>query len=387
MFTGVADLTREVYPHHIPLFSFYTGSDMADVPMPTTDDWATAIQAYLPRTVGFLPRQDPTTLSWDGLSTGRAVFRGAATGAGVSADTNPRLRLVQFARARPDLVDAGVTGLNVRDRVVRCTEDAMVVDFFRNPDKVVPVPFMPLDDQRQRFHFLLYVDGHCAASRYGTLMTSGRVILKVTSTQGRTCGNLWLFRDLVGARINPRGHPDTGLDLCPDVDHFIVDPDLGNLEATILWLRAREDVCRACAVAAWRRAPTVSSITSYWAQQLCAAATGGRTSSQRPLFDPMDRVYVSIFVLDTFSLGQTDPDIVFGLVVVKIVQIRRLVYSVSWLVSHPTVGNLWWSTDNHAQKRICSLWCISEPGCTLQEEGSGCPETQHQEGRRRSEAW
>ena len=259
-FTGVADLVREAYTYHAPVFSFYTGRDVADRPMPPTEDWDHAtgtrrVHVYDGDT-GAGDCRDP-----------RAVFRGSATGRGVTAATNVRLRLARFGEARPDLIDAGVTAYNTRDKIVSATSARIVVDFYRNTGDVPTVPRMSMPEQFARFRYVLYADGHCAASRFGVLLHSGCVVLRVVSEHADTCGHLWLFDACVGAA--------TPIALPTDADHCLVASDLSNLEATIVYLRTNPGVAAALIHNARARAPTVDSITRYWAAALQNAEAAG----------------------------------------------------------------------------------------------------------------
>ncbi len=260
-------LPREVYSAYVPVFSFYTGTAMADLPMPTADDWTLAIGKWLPG-VSAGPSAAPTPWRATPPAT-LAVFRGTGTGTGITEATNARLRLVQFSKARPDLVDAKLVGFNLRDRVVG-EDDAsgrpgpipgpITVDFLKDFDKFGPtVPFMPLVDQAAMFAYVVYVDGHCAASRFGTLLASPMVVLRVCSEHADTCGHLWLFDYTKGARVTDAEAP-----VLDDADHLLIDPDLGNMEATVHLLRARPDLAAAIVGRANARAPSVSSITAHW---------------------------------------------------------------------------------------------------------------------------
>lgn len=313
-FLGTPRLGREVYNTYAPVFSFYTGEDMADVAMPTTDDWCVAVQACVPpgstdffRTkAGGDDDTTTTTTSTADADTreAKAVFRGTATGRGVTSATNARLRLAEFGAARPDLVDAGITGYNVRDRVVATTAGGdIVVDFVRPEDPLLPrrVPFMPMADQVASFKYVLYVDGHCAASRYGTLMHTGCVILRVQSEHRATSGHLWLFPTLVAACVGPDGALEDA-DAVESADHFLVSPTLDNLEATILYLRAHEAAGAQVATNAQRRAPTAHTITSYWdavltdlSRRQCACQNvGGSDGDVATPFDAFDPKYARI---------------------------------------------------------------------------------------------
>jgi hypothetical protein len=297
-------LVREAYTAHLPVFSFYTGSAMADLPMPTCDDWAAATGKWLPPgTNGPLGLGSGPD---DGPGDGRlpvAVFRGSATGTGTTPATNIRLRLAAWGKARPDLVDVALTGWNLRDRIVGydpATRQA-VVDFLRPaPDEYPFRERMTLADQCARFKYLLYADGHSAASRYGTLMHTPCAVLRVQSSQDATCGRLWLFDYIKGATITTPGRePLEGPLALADHDHYVIAGDLSNLEATILHLRrAPAAEVRGCISRANARAPTVGTITRHWLRHLRAAHAlqcGADEAGEHPWspFSPFEEKYAA----------------------------------------------------------------------------------------------
>jgi hypothetical protein len=155
-----------------------------------------------------------------------AVWRGSATGAGVTADTNQRLALV--ALSKPGLLDAQLTGGSARDRIVEAAGGGLELRWMPHPRKLVP----RLSHAQQRaWKYVVYVQGHSAASRYGALMASGSVILKVASTCAAP--NLWFFDALR-----------------PWVDHVPVAADLRDLSSAIQWLQTHDAEAAAMARAA-----------------------------------------------------------------------------------------------------------------------------------------
>lgn len=270
-FTGEPALAREAYPTYAPIFSFYTGVDMADLPLPPVDDW----------------KQPPDGLPvpWSSGES-RAAFRGTATG------TDQRVQLAALGHERPDMLDAGLTGYNQgRDRVVfdAATSTIVVsyVDIAALPRKVA---FVPIATQAAANKYVIYVDGHCAASRYGTLMRTGRVVLKVASLHAATSGHLWMFPGLIGARV-------CGLDatIPDDADHFIIDADLSNLLDTCSFLKSHDDLAARVAARAVARAPTRDMITHYMAGVFSLIHTRqSSASSHRAWFSPYDPRYARI---------------------------------------------------------------------------------------------
>jgi len=84
--------------------------------------------------------------------------------------------------------------------------------------------FTPIYEQ-SKYKYLVYVDGHCAACRYGFMMRLGSVILKVAPRQ--VADRMWYFPLLK-----------------PYHDHVPVKADLSDLEEKIRWCREHDDECR-----------------------------------------------------------------------------------------------------------------------------------------------
>lgn len=292
-------LERESYSCYTPIFSFYTsvpelGEEraMADLPMPTPEDWRAACEAVKDADAD---TSVSASVSAD-MSTppplpkrAVALFRGSATGQGTTAATNVRLRLAHFSLHNADVVDAGIVAWNdQRDRVLTHAEtrdlmhaethelmhddDAAAADakiYISRPMRDVSLPLVPRMTMREQVAeaaYLLYADGHVAAGRYGTLMHTGRVILRIATEQPE-CGQLWAFYGTVGAVVDE----DTIHATVPaDADHFVIDAQLRNLRSTVLFLRANEAVAARVAACARRKAPTIESIAQYWRYAISA---------------------------------------------------------------------------------------------------------------------
>jgi hypothetical protein len=354
-FVGRSHLTREIYHAHVPVLSFYTGCDMADIPLPPTEDWVAATHLYFDDGPGKPPTftehvavataataataTAAATLPVGSCGTGdsrlaKAVFRGSATGQGIDAATNARIALLEYAQANADVVDVALTGGDRRDKVVCASDDAIVISH-GDPARIVTSAvastsgdgaagssvvdvsrqtskpgFMTLDEQNQRFKFVLYVDGNSAASRYGTLMHSDMVICRVETVHAATKGHLWLWPKLSGLRIAAasssclpgsatateadHGHGDHEYftataqtadgcvvhdmvttecqvsSLC--IDHMIIDATLANLRATILWLRHHSSIASAINSNAQKKAPSAADISLYLSYTITAIA-------------------------------------------------------------------------------------------------------------------
>jgi hypothetical protein len=130
-------LPRELYTTYAPIASFFVSStaSFADLPLVTTDDWETATGAVFPP--HFVDLRSASNRSAHDVEwserVATAIFRGNATGPGVTPHTNQRLALAElsFKWAHDPLLadgnpvdgvrflDAGVVGINLRDRKMK----------------------------------------------------------------------------------------------------------------------------------------------------------------------------------------------------------------------------------------------------------------------------
>lgn len=175
-----------------------------------------------------------------------AFFRGTATGGGVTIDTNQRLHLAYLSAqwnsktsnvshvsnvasskdssSSVPLLDAKLVGWNPRDKKIAKTPMTYIhkKEFpFRCNKKENFVPIY----QQSAYKYVLYVEGHCAACRYGFMMQLGSVILKVESQC--VADSMWYFPLLQ-----------------PYVDHVPVKADLSDLQQQIEWCRNNDDKCQ-----------------------------------------------------------------------------------------------------------------------------------------------
>lgn len=124
------------------------------------------------------------------------------------------------------LLDAALTGWNLRDKKL----GSKPMTFIRKKSfsfEAGRQNFVPIFEQ-SRYKYLVYVEGHCAACRYGFMMRLGSVILKVESRC--VADRMWFFPLLR-----------------PYVDHVPVRADLSDLADKIRWCRRNDATCRAIA--------------------------------------------------------------------------------------------------------------------------------------------
>ena len=247
------DLVEEHrFKTYAPIVSFYAAAEdrFTDIPWPSSEDWEGACGLVFPQT--FIHEKDETGTpifgnprdlfteanfrkferGWDEGRVATAFFRGTATGGGTTIHNNQRLMVAHLSHewkndpekgGEEPFLDAAIVGWNLRDKKV--AENPMTFlrsnkfDFTAGRHHFTPIY------EQSKYKYLVYVDGHCAACRYGFMMRLGSVILKVEPRQ--VADRMWYFPLLQ-----------------PYVDHVPVKSDLSDLEDKIRWCRENDDKCR-----------------------------------------------------------------------------------------------------------------------------------------------
>jgi len=245
--------SQHKFSSYAPIVSFYAAAKdrFADIPWPSSEDWEAACGLVFPNTFIHKKNTDgdiifenqPRDLfteanfrkferAWDENRVATAFFRGTATGGGTTLDNNQRLKVAYLSHLWKDdpekggsepFLDAAIVGWNLRDKKISSSP----MTFLRPqnfPFTAGKHHFTPIYEQ-SRYKYLVYVDGHCAACRYGFMMRLGSVILKVESAQ--VADRMWYFPLLK-----------------PYVDHIPIKADLSDLEEKIRWCRQNDDKCR-----------------------------------------------------------------------------------------------------------------------------------------------
>jgi Glycosyl transferase family 90 len=245
-------LARERYASYAPILSFFVGKEFADIPFVTTDDWEVATGRVFPPAATELrseKNRKQHVVPWeDRIPT--AFFRGNSTGLGADPATNQRLFLSKMSNDNKDnplygpgnkvdgvaYLDAGVVGFSTRDR----KEQGQPMTFMKGDQtfgfkRAKPVP-MP---QQQRYKYHVYVDGHCAAMRYVTMMALGAVIIRVGSKT--KADSMWFFPLLrpYNWKYDP-SDPTSGPPPDPTGDHMLVNHDFSDLWQAITWLKTHD---------------------------------------------------------------------------------------------------------------------------------------------------
>lgn len=239
-------LSRELYSTYAPIASFFVGKDFADLPLVTTDDWETATGlVFPPHHIDYrsAKNRQSNSFTWkERVPT--AFFRGNSTGPGTDTHTNQRIALAALSASwehnnqynghnsidRIRFMDAGLVGWNLRDRKLQGTLMTHIKPTLLGIKTVDRVAMYA----QMRYKYHIYVDGHCAAMRYASMMPLGAVILKIESVT--KADSMWYFPllkpyDIYAATPDPKG------------DHIPVKADLSNLHEVIAWCKQNDSIC------------------------------------------------------------------------------------------------------------------------------------------------
>lgn len=211
----------------LPMLSFYGThtTRFTDLLIPPTEDWeASSRTIYMPSqimkngltlsAVRDLTRTVPVHTDPFMSKKDKLFFRGSATGSGTTEISNQRMlafRLAQrIADPRVDIRCVSV-GKRLHKHFSESVATISTVNF-----PVSQTFYVPMAEQIQN-KFLLYLEGHCAACRLGSMLGSGCVVFKADSTCAAS--ELW-FTHLLQENIHyVRVRSDLS-DLVEKIDYY-----------------------------------------------------------------------------------------------------------------------------------------------------------------------
>ena len=199
-----------------PILSSSTSTEHDDIPFVVHDDWLRVSQRFYPENCD--NRYYDVTqkiIPWE-QKINKVLFRGSATGCGITPLTNMRLRVVDMAKQRPDILDVGLSGFNhrLKKNINRPLE---VLD----RTKYSKAQFID-NDTKATYKYILNIDGHVNAFRLGFELQSGSLILLVESEK-----RIW-----ISSFIEPYKH------------YVPIKHDLSDLFQIIDWCKANDSECK-----------------------------------------------------------------------------------------------------------------------------------------------
>ena len=235
-----------------PIFSKSATDDFADILMPTNDDWIMASNKYFTSSCSNGYHKE----MWNKINTKWAskinicIFRGSATGCGITLDTNMRLKAADISIDYPDLLDAAITNWKSRPR-----------KYMGKPIEIINVNQFRFklgneidNTTKSNYKYILNIDGYVSAFRLSSELSMNSAILLVDSDY-----KLW-FSDL----------------LKPYVHYIPIKNDLEDLISQIKWCQENDLKCKKIAENALqfhKEYLSKDSILNYMQKKLCMIHT------------------------------------------------------------------------------------------------------------------
>lgn len=214
-------LVSHDYKEYSPILSMVNKENYADIAIPTSEDWARVMRKegkYFPKT------EDQDYKCYDIIWESKkniAIFRGSCTGAGVTIETNPRLKLSYLSSLEKNkkYLDAGITEWNLRPRKLKNDNFLRSIDIDKLPFGLKP---KMNQKEQQEYKYVVNIEGHVAAYRLSMELSCGFCILLVESDY-----KLWFYDQLK-----------------PNVHYISIKKDLSDLIDKIKWCQKNDDFCK-----------------------------------------------------------------------------------------------------------------------------------------------
>ena len=202
-----------------PIFSKSATDKFADLLIPNEDDWRRVSNKFFREECSDSYRQEKLEkLNYDWKTKKPVcIFRGSATGCGITLDTNMRLKAADLSLDYPKILDAGITKWNSKPKKYK-NKPIMIINEAGFRFKLAS---MINDVEKSGFKYILNIDGHVSACRLSTELGMNSVILLVQSKY-----KLW-FSDL----------------LIPYIHYIPIMSDLSDLIEKIKWCIKNDKKC------------------------------------------------------------------------------------------------------------------------------------------------
>jgi hypothetical protein len=209
------------YKKMCPIFSQSVKDENGDLLLPTNDDIIRITGKY------FTDKCDSQYLKDELINRDWkkkkeiAIFRGGATGCGITIENNPRLKIAYLSVQNRDILDAGITDFNAKAK-----------KYSGRPLEVIDLKKMELmgivkseginNSQKSEYKYIINVDGSVSAFRLGYELSMNSVILKVESEY-----KMW-YSDL----------------LRPYKEYIPIKSDCSDLIEKIKWCKENDRECK-----------------------------------------------------------------------------------------------------------------------------------------------
>jgi hypothetical protein len=231
-----------------PIFSKSITDKYADILIPTNDDWLKVSNHYfLDDCSNKLHNKEwsKINMDWDSKKS-ICIFRGSATGCGITIDNNMRLKSAHLSVQYPDILDSAITDWNARPKKY-INQPIEIIDTSKFNFKLAEKKIT--NSEKSDYKYILNIDGFVSAFRLSSELSMNSVILIVKSEY-----KLWFSHLLV------------------EYKHYIpIKSDLSDLIEQIQWCIANDKKCKKIAqnaVSFYNKYLTKDAILDYMQNKL-----------------------------------------------------------------------------------------------------------------------
>jgi len=232
-----------IHKNYTPILCQSGNTNYHDIPVPTEDDMLRISPDIYPDSCkNKYNDMVEFDTDWNDKKS-ECVFRGNATGCGITIDTNMRLKAANLSfewkkngylknSDGKDVLDVKLIGWNNR----RPKIDGDTFDYLDPKDFKFKVgEFNSLDlEQQSKYKYILNIDGHVKAFRLGNEMRMGSVVLLVDSPY-----TLWFQDKLKSIDIAKNKDIDY-----IDENYILIKNDLSDLDKKLQWCLDNDDKCK-----------------------------------------------------------------------------------------------------------------------------------------------
>ena len=231
-----------------PIFSKSGTEHNADILFPNEDDWMRASNKFFAEgcSGGYHKiEMDKWNTDWK-KKKDVCIFRGSATGCGITLENNMRLKAADLSIDHPDILDAGITKWNGRLKKY----EGKPMDSIDEKKFRFGIASFITDVEKSGYKYILNIDGHVSACRLSSEFAMNSVILIVESDY-----KLWFSHLLV-----------------PNVHYIPVSRNLDNLISQLEWCKKHDKECKSIAKSGqnfYNKYLTKEAMFDYMQQLFC----------------------------------------------------------------------------------------------------------------------
>lgn len=203
-----------------PIFSKSGTQENADILFPNEDDWMRASNKFFAEGCSgsyHKIEMDKWNTDWK-KKKNVCIFRGSATGCGITLENNMRLKAADLSIDYPDILDAGITKWNARLKKY----EGQPMDSIDEKKFRFGIASFITDVEKSEYKYILNIDGHVSACRLSSEFAMNSVILIVESDY-----KLWFSHLLI-----------------PNFHYIPVSRNLDNLITQIEWCKNHDKECK-----------------------------------------------------------------------------------------------------------------------------------------------